>query len=153
METTLSKIEEQGITIAPAFNGVFVKGKTIPARAWLAGKFGVTLAKGSTFKTVKEAILAKGNTPAALKAAQKEYSANMADYYRASGLSGAMIVADPTFRKALKMRMNKDGQPTGSFTIDCRPVVGPVATGPSARELALEKQLAELTLRLAALPA
>lgn len=152
METTLAKLNEAGLTTGAAFNGVVQKGKPVTARAFLAAKFGVTLAKGSTFKTVKEAIIAKGNTSAALKAAHKEYDANMNDYYRASGVGAAVLAQDASFRKAIKMTLNKDGQPTGSYTIACRPIKGAIS-GPSARELALEQELQEMRAKFAALPA
>lgn len=145
METTLAKIEEYGIALAPAFGGVMVNGRLVTAKKFLAAKFGITLAKGSTVKTLKAAV----GDDEAFKLARKEYDNGARDYYRASNLAGAALVADPNLRKALKVGVNKDGQPTGRYTISLAPVTRGASGGPTARETQLEKELNALRAEMA----
>lgn len=148
IESTLTKIEEHGITILPAFGGVMEKGRLITAKKYLAAKFGIAIAKGTTVKTIKAAV----NDDAGFKLARKEYDQNCKEFYRASNLANGVLAADPTLRKSVRVAVNKDGQPTGRFVTTYAPITGAIG-GPSLRETQLEKENAALRAEYAALAA
>lgn len=148
--SALAKLEESGITLGQAsFGGAFDRvGNTyrkVTIARWLCAKFKIGYVKGTKVADIKAKV-----DEAQFKAARKEFDGHVRDFYRASGLGNGQLAADPTLRKELRFSVDKEGNPTGRSTCIYTPVKGANPSGPSARELVLEKELAALRLQLTA---
>lgn len=142
---------------------LMVQGKAVNVaelpniRQFLAAKAGITLPvvpKGGTGLTTKEVVAlceGAGRTKDQIKADRGELDTLRKQHYVQSGMVVAMLAADPTLRKSVRVARNKAGDAIGA-NITVRRERSASVTG-AVRIATLEKQLAEALAKIAAQPA
>lgn len=142
---------------------LMVQGKAVNVaelpniRQFLAAKAGITLpptVKGTPGLTTKEVVAlceGAGRTKDQIKADRGELDTLRKQHYVQSAMVVAMLAADPSLRKSVRVAHNAKGEAIGA-NITVRKERSASVTG-AVRIATLEKQLADALAKLAALPA
>lgn len=156
MNAQLATIGGQQIGLSDAITRVLSpNGSLLGFRRYLAAKHGIATEQkdgkltfseieGKTTKEVKAMIVAAGGTDAQIKVSNGEYDAGRTAFYDFSTKATALIGADSTLRKDVRMVNGKKG--LIGFNVKARYVKA--STGSSSKVAELEAKVARLTALL-----